>query len=177
VGTVFSFQEKEFFNGGWESGVDTGMGILLVITIITGYIFVKKEYGLLTKIWFVILPIMPIYVIILFILQNDLASGDYSLYIPFRLCGALLFTSRSLLVYYTIVLITNYGKGLIVLTSLQPDKNLIDPDEDEQVEDYIQTDVNHSEAPVEVENHKVGIMERRSVGIMERGSTLDPMRY
>jgi len=156
-GYCLLFSGRGVFNGGWESGVDIGMGILLLITILTGYFFVRKEYILLTKIWFIILPIMPIYVIVLFVLQNNLPSGDYSLYIPFRICGALLFISRSLLVYFTIILITNYGKGLIALTSLQPDKNLID--DDEQVEDYIHND----EPQPDNENNNNGIIERSTV--------------
>jgi len=142
------FSGQGIYNFGWETGVDIGMGVLLAITIVTGYIFVKKEWSLLTKIWFVILPIMPIYVIVLFYLQNDFPTGDYSLYIPFRICGALLFISRLLLVYYTIVLINFYGKGLINLTSLEPDKNLIDDDEDEIEDIYYEPQI-HTPAVLE----------------------------
>jgi len=106
-----------------------------------------------------------VYIIALFVIQNNLPSGDFSLYIPFRVCGALLFLSRSVLVFFTVVLIRNYGKGLIALTSLQPDKNLIG-EEDEQVEDYIHSDIQHLESTENPEMNKG----------LER-STLDPLRY
>jgi len=146
AGYCILFSGDGVFNIGWKQALDWSMAVLLVITIITGYIFVRKEWSLPSKLWFLILPVAPAYVIALFVLENDLPKDDYSLYIPFRLTGALLFISRIFLVYYTVILIDNYGKGLIELTALNNEKALIDEEDEAPSEngDYVEA-ITHSQ--------------------------------
>jgi hypothetical protein len=127
------------YNTGWESALDVTMSVLLVITVISGYIFVKNEYSLATKLWILLLPSMPAYVIAWFIMQKSFdQSGKYSLYGPFLICGSFLLLTRTILVYFTVIVIRNYGKGLKDLTTTTDQTEVVIIEEDSD-EDYFET--------------------------------------
>jgi len=127
------------YNKGWLLGLDFAMSIILVFTIITGYIFIKYEYSLLSKLWILLLPIMPAYVIGWIILERDSAIGSYSLYVPFLVCATLVLITRLLLLIFTVLAISNYGKGLKNLTSITDQTEVIAGDDEGSEEDYFET--------------------------------------
>jgi len=134
------------FNTGWESALDIVMLLILIATIISGYVFVKQEYSILTKLWFLLLPIMPGYIIAWFILQKNFdTNGSYSLYIPFIVCGCFLLITRLILVYYTVLLLTSYGKGLKDLTKTV-DQTEITVIEEDEGENYFENEPNDADS-------------------------------
>jgi len=127
------------YNTGWESAVDIIMFLVLLITIISGYIFVKYEYSIPTKLWIFLLFIMPGYVIAWFILEKNFDNGTYSLYIPFLVCGSFLLLTRTVLIYFTVIVIGNYGKGLKELTKTTDQTEVVVAEEDTDDADYFET--------------------------------------
>jgi len=70
--------------------------------------------------------------------KNFDQSGRYSLYGPFLICGSFLLLTRTILVYFTVIVIRNYGKGLKDLTTTTDQTEVVIIEEDSD-EDYFET--------------------------------------
>jgi len=134
-------------NSGVNAVLDYISVIVEIIFLAIGYYFVRRELVWPTRFWFFLFPLLPAYIITFMVrhYQVSLSPEDllYTLRILFTGAGVLSLATRVGLIYYSIVVYQNFGKGLPAIIK-EKEANLLrnteiieEEEEDDQFDDVI----------------------------------------
>jgi len=117
---------RGIYNSGWMAALDYLSLSICLIMLFSGWFVVKHEMIIFTRLWFLLFPLLPAYIITIWVseyqfhvLNMDQSYALQTLGILFTICGVCSLITRILLTYFTIDVYKNFGKGRLSLDSIK----------------------------------------------------------